>query len=105
MRKTLRKSVLSRKAMKMNVRRTPHIEWNTVKPNNEFFSDIKDRHFHFVHSYNDTEKTIKSTMNHKNVASPHLYRKWNIVGYQFHPEKSISRMAFLKKFIKFADGC
>lgn len=86
-------------------KKIPHIGWKNIlfkEKNNTFGSDFHKKEFYFVHSFevktkdpNNTiatceyyEKKIASIINHK-----------NIIGCQFHPEKSRgSGLDFLKKF-------
>ena len=54
-----------------------------------------------------TEKdVVKGTTEYEGTVIPTLFRKWNTVGCQFHPEKSsTSGMQFLRNFIRFAEDC
>ena len=81
----------------------PHIGWNdiTVKIP-QYFDNLKDNNFYFVHSYffnakdiNDISATVK--YGNDLVA---VVQKNNILGTQFHPEKSqTSGLQVLKNFI------
>lgn len=71
----------------------PHMGWNTVLPRSRsgLFADFDDTlRFYFVHSYYcECEKPddIKATAVH-GVEFTCAFGKGNIVGTQFHPEKS-----------------
>ncbi len=70
----------------------PHMGWNTIKfSDNKIFTDITDTdEFYFVHSYhyNEIDKNqilATCTYEYEFIAA---VNKDNIVGFQFHPEKS-----------------
>ena len=78
--------------------RVPHVGWNEIHFNqqNKIFKDIKnDSDFYFVHSFHFMPS------NNNNILSTTPYcggfvsalQKGNIIGVQFHPEKS-SRAGF-----------
>ena len=70
----------------------PHIGWNTIdiKTENNLLKGIKSKeYFYFVHSYYalpSEEITLATT--HYGVEIPAVVSKGNMVGTQFHPEKS-----------------
>ena len=71
----------------------PHMGWNNLSFKNfhPLFKDINtDDHFYFVHSYEFTacsDNQVLATTNHgKDIVA--AIAKDNIVGLQFHPEKS-----------------
>ena len=71
----------------------PHMRWNTVKIRQEsfLFKDMhKDARFYFVHSYhvvcNNGQDILSMTCHRYDFAS--AIQKENIIGVQFHPEKS-----------------
>jgi imidazole glycerol-phosphate synthase subunit HisH len=71
----------------------PHIGWNSVLPD--------DRFFYFAHSYvavpNDPSIVAGTTEYGERFAS--MVRKDNVVGVQFHPEKSQREgLALLERF-------
>lgn len=86
--------------------RVPHIGWNNVvfeRPDDTLFAQmISEVNFYFVHSYHFTpekaDAVIGTTPHCGRVAS--IVRSGNIVGTQFHPEKS-QRAGFqlLKNFL------
>ena len=83
--------------------RIPHMGWNTVSPkiNDSLVSTEEEQRFYFVHSY------YASAVPLENVLATATYgldfvcavEKDNIIGTQFHPEKSHRfGMRLLKKF-------
>ena len=78
----------------------PHIGWNMVKFKNNLF---KDSYFYFLHSYkvaSDHEFTFGITdYNQQKFSS--VIKKDNIIGCQFHPEKSgTAGISFLKNLLE-----
>jgi imidazole glycerol-phosphate synthase subunit HisH len=72
--------------------KVPHIGWNTVKTNknNDFFKN-NDKHFYFVHSYYCEPKNKKLILSETNLEKLNFcssVMKDNLIGVQFHPEKS-----------------
>tara|TARA_Y100000591_G_C21702664_1_gene629104 strand:- start:141 stop:758 length:618 start_codon:yes stop_codon:yes gene_type:complete len=71
----------------------PHIGWNSVKftKDHPVLDGIKNEmDFYFVHSYsfylNDEENSLGKTIYNESLNS--IVAKENIIGFQFHPEKS-----------------
>ena len=70
----------------------PHMGWNEVnfKRDDGRFSDLNGEDFYFVHSYyfnaKDTDNILATT--NYNQPFPSALIKNNIIGTQFHPEKS-----------------
>ena len=70
----------------------PHMGWNEVnfEKDNGNFSDLNGENFYFVHSYYfnaSNSDNILATTNY-NQPFPSALIKNNIIGTQFHPEKS-----------------
>ena len=71
----------------------PHMGWNTVTPKNNsplFNSAPEIPRYYFVHSYHvvcDDAEDVAATVNHGYKAVAAVARG-NIMGVQFHPEKS-----------------
>ena len=96
-----------RKINNMNKKlKLPHMGWNEIelKKNCFIFSNIKNKsHFYFIHSYEFMTKQkdcVAATTNYGNqiIAS---VEKENIVGTQFHPEKSQKNgLVILENFLK-----
>lgn len=85
--------------------KVPHMGWNDVfleKDRNNFFPSLNNNNFYFVHSYhmqckNEDEVLAYFHYGEKLVAA---VCKDNILGVQFHPEKSqIVGQKFLKEFL------
>lgn len=79
--------------------RVPHVGWNSVSiemPNNLFNGLVDGHDFYFVHSYvfdvDNKDERIATTVNGERFTAAVL--SGNVVGVQFHPEKSskIGRM-------------
>lgn len=86
--------------------KVPHMGWNTIEHSKEskLFNDYDlEKRFYFVHSYyvsakNESEVLTHSEYGHKFVSS---FEKENIIGVQFHPEKSHNfGMNLIKNFIE-----
>ena len=84
----------------------PHMGWNIVNPKNKnklFDNMSKELRFYFVHSYYvncDNQKDISATC-HYGIDFTCAIEKDNILGVQFHPEKSHRfGMELMKKFIE-----
>jgi glutamine amidotransferase len=84
----------------------PHMGWNTLVPSNKkknFFKTLASDRFYFVHSYfvncHEPKDVLYETCYENRFVS--AFMKENIIGVQFHPEKShIYGMNFLKSFSK-----
>ena len=85
--------------------RVPHMGWNDVQMEKEghlkSFSSLNKKNFYFVHSYHMICKKnnilASTTYGEKIVAA---VCKENIIGVQFHPEKSqLAGKAFLNEFL------
>lgn len=82
--------------------KVPHMGWNGVEHvNNVLTFDDDDERFYFVHSYyvdcKDPNDIMYNTTYGREFVSG--FRKDNIIGVQFHPEKSHRfGMALLQKF-------
>jgi imidazole glycerol-phosphate synthase subunit HisH len=75
--------------------RVPHVGWNGIKivNNHPILDDVKQTaDFYFVHSYQfqvENENNVISTTNYGfDFPSIVMNEKQNVVGIQFHPEKS-----------------
>lgn len=70
----------------------PHMGWNSIKFNNytPFLNGIKDGSYvYFVHSYYaQTDSKFVNAYTHYGVSVPAVVSCENVVGFQFHPEKS-----------------
>ena len=101
--------VIKGRVIRLKAKTIPHMGWNVVETDDPLFSGIENRHFYFAHSYHgspEEDGVVKGRTEYEGVIIPTLFRKWNTVGCQFHPEKSSSTgMQFLKNFIRFAEDC
>jgi glutamine amidotransferase len=71
--------------------RLPHVGWNTVECEGEgLFAGLDDRHFYFVHSYVlECDSTlVAGRTTYAGLTFASAVRRDNLVGVQFHPEKS-----------------
>jgi len=90
---------------KLKSRILPHIGWNNVmikKDSNIFNGLDKHKDFYFVHSYyfdvKDKNLVIAETEYEEKFCS--IFQKENIIGVQFHPEKSQKTgQVLLKNFL------
>lgn len=72
--------------------RIPHMDWTDVKPtgNSPLYDNIEEPRFYFVHSYHlqcNNLNNITATANYGYEFPASIIRD-NIMGVQFHPEKS-----------------
>lgn len=85
----------------------PHMGWNAVTSDDMLMDGVKDPHFYFAHSFRASpeEDVTIGTTEYDGSEIPTFFRKANVYGTQFHPEKSSSSgMAMLKNFIGFAES-
>lgn len=84
--------------------RVPHVGWNQValKGHHPIFSELPDQSFfYFVHSYyvDATEPGVVLGETDYGITYPSICGRGNLVGVQFHPEKSQSTgLQLLKNF-------
>lgn len=84
----------------------PHIGWNEVsfKNTNKIFFDIENnKDFYFVHSYYFECKNKENIIGTSNYGFefPSVIQKDNIIGFQFHPEKSLKNgLKLMGNFLK-----
>ena len=96
-----------RKINNMNKKlKLPHMGWNEIelKKDNFLFSDIKNKsHMYFIHSYEFMTRQkdyVAATTNYGNSIIASVFKE-NIVGTQFHPEKSQKNgLLILENFLK-----
>ena len=82
----------------------PHMGWNEVyfKKNNNKFSDLSGENFYFVHSYYFDAVNKDNILGSTNYDQPFpsVLINGNIIGTQFHPEKSQrAGVEFIKRFL------
>lgn len=69
--------------------KVPHMGWNTLRDTTGFLRAFEGKHFYFVHSYAcvpSEEVTAAQTVYDEPFAS--ALSAGNVIGVQFHPEKS-----------------
>jgi len=85
--------------------RIPHIGWNRVNTSGKgIFNGIQNNYFYFMHSYHFVPKNknlICGVTDYGDLKIVSAVKKDNIIGVQFHPEKSQSGgLRLLKNMIK-----
>lgn len=84
--------------------RVPHVGWNTLVPSrpDPLLADLPDEsRFYFVHSYRVVPESNDNTLavSHYGVPFASMIRAGNVMGAQYHPEKSHSfGMQILRNF-------
>lgn len=71
--------------------KVPHMGWNTIDPvgNSSIFEDFAGRYFYFVHSYCcKPAGDYSGTSTNYGIDFCSAVHQGNIIGAQFHPEKS-----------------
>lgn len=87
----------------------PHMGWNTVESADPLFAGVTDRHFYFAHSYcgrpvRADDSCVIGTTEYEGNRFPSCFRRYNVYGTQFHPEKSAeSGLQVLRNFVTFAE--
>ena len=84
----------------------PHIGWNEVNfiKKDDIFNDLEsNKDFYFVHSFyfdcSNLENRLATT--NYDFTFPSIIRKNNVIGFQFHPEKSLKNgFKLLNNFLK-----
>ena len=70
----------------------PHIGWNLLEGDSSLLKGMKEEPYvYFVHSYyasNYDESNVEGISSYGNLKILGLVRKGNVIGAQFHPEKS-----------------
>jgi glutamine amidotransferase len=101
-------SVLAGDVKKIRAERIPHMGWNDVSfGNSSLFEGVpKGSQFYFANSYVCHPKDpvgVGETVYDERFVS--AVRKENVVGVQFHPEKSgVPGLKLLSNFVKIAEG-
>ena len=96
-----------RKINNMNKKlKLPHMGWNEIELKKDcfLFSNVKDKsHFYFIHSYEFMTKQKDCVVAKTNYGNSIIVSvaKENIIGTQFHPEKSQKNgLVILENFLK-----
>jgi imidazole glycerol phosphate synthase glutamine amidotransferase subunit len=93
------------KCLRFIKEKVPQIGWNNIslKNNHPLFSDIRSRdYFYFVHSYyaQPEEEKIAWAQTFYGITYTSIAGKGNIIGVQFHPEKSgFTGLQLLKNWV------
>jgi glutamine amidotransferase len=88
----------------------PHMGWNNlqIKGDSKFLKGVRDNSWvYFVHSYRTVPKNRKLVVatSDYGVSVPAVIEKGNLIGVQFHPEKSGDVGAvMIKNFIEMCDN-
>ena len=85
----------------------PHMGWNNMLQEKEHsvLNGLNNKDFYFVHSYRFKPKNNESILANTNYGEdfPSVLCSGNIIGTQFHPEKSQGAgIALLKNFLEWA---
>ncbi|MCL2032044.1 MAG: imidazole glycerol phosphate synthase subunit HisH [Methanomassiliicoccaceae archaeon] len=98
--------LISGRVKRLTAGQVPHMGWNSVDAEDEIFGGVDSRYFYFAHSYfgsPEDRSLVIGTTEHGGAEIPVLFRKKNVYGCQFHPEKSgLSGGRFIRNFIEFA---
>lgn len=101
----LKGNIVKMKEDKKNNVKIPHIGWNNLIYNkkNQLFNNIKEREFvYYVHSYfaqGYEDDNLVAYSEYGDNKIPGVVRSDNVMGAQFHPEKSGSvGLSILKNF-------
>ncbi len=84
----------------------PHIGWNEVKllRKDSILNDLENnKDFYFVHSYyfDCLDEKDKLAITSYNFVFPSIVKKDNVIGFQFHPEKSLKNgLKLIDNFLK-----
>lgn len=78
--------------MESRVARIPHIGWDFVEAfDQNLFKGMRYNYFYFMHSYRfipENKTVIKAVTKYGDLEIVAAVKKDNIIGFQFHPEKS-----------------
>ena len=91
--------------IKKNQNNLNHIGWNKINflKKSSDFSNFQDRYFYFQHGYSyfGPKKNLVADTSVNSVKIASIIQNNNIVGVQFHPEKSQENgLEFLKQYIE-----
>ncbi len=90
------KVISIKKLSKFSNIKVPHIKWNKIKLLNEndekiFPNELIDKNYYFIHSYMaklKDETNLITYCKYRDLNIPAIIKLNNIIGCQFHPEKS-----------------
>lgn len=98
--------VIKGKVVRLKAERVPHMGWNKVVSVDKAFEGTSSPYYYFAHSYHGvpSEDATVATTDYFGEF-PSAFRKKNVLGVQFHPEKSnASGAVFLRNFVKFIEA-
>lgn len=89
-----------------NSTKVPHMGWDEIKPQDDkLFKGIQNNSFYYMHSYHfvpEDKGVIKAVTRYGDLEIVAAIKKDNIVGVQFHPEKSQGDgLRLLRNFLEF----
>ena len=93
------------RVVRMTAKRVPHMGWNEVRSDDRMFVGVPSPYFYFAHSYRGQpeEDVVIGTTDYEGEF-PSAFRKKNVLGVQFHPEKSsASGAVFLRNYVKYLE--
>ena len=98
---------IKEKSINKNIK-IPHIKWNNIlkscNQNNFLNEKIFNKNYYFIHSYMtmlSEKKNVLAYTKYFDIEIPSIVFKNNIIGFQFHPEKSGENgLSLLKETLK-----
>lgn len=97
--------LLSGEIVKLKSQRLPHMGWNTVDFKDDVFEELSGEFFYFVHSYRiscDSDIVLGLT-EYCDEEFPSAVKRENVLGFQFHPEKShLAGLKLLGRLLKWS---
>lgn len=93
------------RVVRLSAKRVPHMGWNEVRSDDGMFAGVPSPYFYFAHSYcGRPEEDVTMGITDYEGEFPSVFRKKNVLGVQFHPEKSsASGAAFLRNYVKYLE--
>ncbi len=93
------------RVVRLSAKRVPHMGWNEVHSDDGMFAGVPSPYFYFAHSYcGRPEEDVTMGITDYEGEFPSVFRKKNVLGVQFHPEKSsASGAAFLRNYVKYLE--
>jgi glutamine amidotransferase len=94
------------KVIRLQAEKVPHMGWNRVDSSDPSFEGVTSPYFYFAHSFHGSpEEEVAIATTDYYGQFPSAFRKKNVLGVQFHPEKSsASGAAFLRNFVRFIEA-
>lgn len=90
--------------------KVPHMGWNNLTfqdPEHPLLQNVEEGHVYFVHSYvvqTEADHVVLASADY-DVEVPAVVGRGNVMGTQFHPEKSSAiGMSILKNFVAIVEG-